>query len=238
LNIIRLDKVDKIYKMGKVEVPALKGVSLSIKKGEYVSIMGPSGSGKSTLMHLVGCLDRPTNGMVLIEEKDISKLSDDALARIRREKIGFIFQQFNLITRLTALENVELPMWFGGLSKPRRVKRAKELLELVGLGDRMNHKPTELSGGERQRVAIARALGNDPQVLLADEPTGNLDTKAGKEIMALLNEQNKQGKTIITVTHDPEFGKLARRMISLKDGVIIKGPKKAVKKKHKRASKK
>ena len=237
MSVISLEHVDKIYRMGEVEVPALRDISLSIKKAEYVSIMGPSGSGKSTLMHLVGCLDRPTNGRVLIEERDISKLSDDALARIRREKIGFIFQQFNLITRLTALENVELPMWFGGLSKPRRMKRAKELLELVGLGDRMNHKPTELSGGQMQRVAIARALGNDPHVLLADEPTGNLDTTAGKEVMGLLEDQHKQGKTIITVTHDPEFGKLAKRMISLKDGVIIKGPKKATKKKHKRARK-
>ncbi|MEE8403273.1 MAG: ABC transporter ATP-binding protein [Candidatus Hydrothermarchaeaceae archaeon] len=221
MDIIRLEDVEKIYIMGNVEVPALRGVSLAIKNGEYLSIMGPSGSGKSTLMNLIGALDRPTKGKVFIEEKDISKLSDNDLARIRRENIGFIFQQFNLIPRLTALENVELPMWYAGVSKVKRVKRAAELLRLVGLEDRMKHRPTELSGGQMQRVCIARALSNDPDIIMADEPTGNLDSKSGEEIMEILKDLNEQGKTIIKVTHEEDYAKMAQRTIYIRDGMIV-----------------
>ncbi len=221
MDVIRLEDVEKIYIMGNVEVPALRGVSLAIKNGEYVSIMGPSGSGKSTLMNLIGALDRPTKGKVFIEEKDISKLSDNDLARIRRENIGFIFQQFNLIPRLTALENVELPMWYSGVSKVQRVKKAAELLRLVGLEDRIKHHPTELSGGEMQRVCIARALSNDPDIIMADEPTGNLDSKSGADIMEILKDLNEQGKTIIMVTHEEEFARIAERTIYIRDGKIV-----------------
>ncbi len=206
--------------MDQVEVPALRGITLSIAKDEFVSMMGPSGSGKSTLLNLIGCLDRPTRGKVFIDRKDISKLNDNSLAEIRRKKIGFVFQQFNLIPRLSALENVALPMWFAGMDKNRRVKRAATLLERVGLHERIRHKPTELSGGERQRVSIARALANDPELILADEPTGNLDSKSGNEILELLESLNNDGKTIIMVTHDPDYGRRAQRMIKLKDGLI------------------
>lgn len=221
MNVVRLEDVDKTHIMGKVKVPALRGVSLVIKNGEYLSIMGPSGSGKSTLMNLIGALDRPTRGKVFIEEKDISKLSDNDLARLRRENIGFIFQQFNLIPRLTALENVELPMWYAGVSKTQRVKKAAELLKLVGLEDRVKHHPTELSGGQMQRVCIARALSNDPDIVMADEPTGNLDSKSGEEIMRILKDLNKQGKTIIKVTHEEEYAKMAERIIYIRDGKIV-----------------
>jgi putative ABC transport system ATP-binding protein len=219
-ELIRLVDIQKIYVMDRVEVPALRGITLSIAKGEFVSMMGPSSSGKSTLMNLIGCLDRPTRGKVFIDGKDVSKLNDNSLAEIRREKIGFVFQQFNLIPRLTALENVTLPMWFAGTEKNRRVKRATTLLERVGLQERIRHKPTELSGGERQRVSIARALANDPELILADEPTGNLDSKTGNEILELLESLNNDGKTIIMVTHDPDYGRRAQRMIKLKDGLI------------------
>ena len=218
--VIKLENVVKIYRLGKVEVPALRGVSLDIPRGEYVSIMGPSGSGKSTLMHLIGALDRPTSGRVYIDGVDIGRLSDDQLALLRRKKVGFVFQQFNLINKLTALENVALPMWFAGVSRSRRLRRAKELLELVGLGDRLHHKPAELSGGERQRVAIARALANDPEIILADEPTGNLDTASGMVVIELLEELNRLGKTLVIVTHDPEFGRRARMRVKLKDGMV------------------
>jgi putative ABC transport system ATP-binding protein len=219
-EIVRLEKVVKTYFLDHVEVPALRGVDLLVERGEFISIMGPSGSGKSTLMHLIGCLDRPTSGKVLIEGVDVSKLSDDGLAEIRRKKIGFVFQQFNLIPRLTARENVELPMWFAGLSKADRLRRANQLLERVGIAHRAEHKPAELSGGESQRVAIARALANDPEIILADEPTGNLDTKSGEEIIGLLKELSERGKTVILVTHDPVFGMRAERTISIRDGVI------------------
>jgi putative ABC transport system ATP-binding protein len=219
-ELVRLVDVQKIYVMDQVEVPALQGITLSIAKGEFVSMMGPSGSGKSTLMNLIGCLDRPTRGKVFIDRKDVSKLNDNSLAEIRREKIGFVFQQFNLIPRLSALENVTLPMWFAGMDKNRRVKRAATLLERVGLQERITHKPTELSGGERQRVSIARALANDPELILADEPTGNLDSKSGNEILELLESLNNDGKTIIMVTHDQDYGRRAQRMIKLKDGLI------------------
>ncbi len=219
-KIVKLEGVVKTYFLDHIEVPALRGIDLAIEKGEFLSIMGPSGSGKSTLMHLIGCLDRPTFGKVSIDGNDISKMSDDRLAEIRREKIGFIFQQFNLIPRLNARENVALPMWFAGTSKIRRLKRANELLEIMGIANRANHKPSELSGGESQRVAIARALANDPEIILADEPTGNLDTKTGEEVFELLKGLTVQGKTVIMVTHDPEFGEKAGRIIHIKDGII------------------
>jgi putative ABC transport system ATP-binding protein len=221
VSLLKLEDVCKTYHMGKVSVPVLKNINLEIKKGEYVSIMGPSGSGKSTMMNLIGALDRPTEGRVLLNENDISKLSDDRLATIRQKMVGFVFQQFNLIPRLTTLENVELPMWFAGLPKRQRMKRARDLLVQVGLGDRLTHKSTELSGGQMQRVAIARALANKPEIILADEPTGNLDSKSGEEIAKLLNNLDQEGKTIIIVTHDREMAKMARRTISLKDGEIV-----------------
>ncbi|WP_456474842.1 ABC transporter ATP-binding protein [Candidatus Pyrohabitans sp.] len=220
--IIKLENVVKIYRLGKVEVPALRGITLGIPRGEYASIMGPSGSGKSTLMNLIGALDRPTSGKVYIDGVDIAKLNDDQLALLRRKKVGFVFQQFNLINKLSALENVALPMWFAGMSRRKRMQRAAELLELVGLGKRLHHKPAELSGGERQRVAIARALANDPEIILADEPTGNLDSASGAAVIQLLEELNKQGKTLVLVTHDVEFGRRARMKVQLKDGVIVK----------------
>ncbi len=221
MNVIRLEDVDKTYIMGKVEVHALRGVNLSIEKGEYVAIMGPSGSGKSTLMNQVGALDRPTKGKVFIEEHDISKMSDNELAKIRRENIGFIFQQFNLISRLTAIENVELPMWYAGIPKIKRLRRAAELLKLVGLGDRMKHRPTELSGGQMQRVCIARALANNPDIIMADEPTGNLDSKSSEDIMDILKKLNKEGRTIVMVTHEDEYAKRAKRTIVIRDGKIV-----------------
>lgn len=221
MDVIRLEDVEKTYIMGKVKVFALRGITLTIEKGEYVSIMGQSGSGKSTLMNLIGALDRPTKGRVFIEERDISKLSDNALAKIRRENIGFIFQQFNLIARLTALENVELPMWYAGIPKAKRVKRAAELLQLVGLGGRLKHRPTEISGGEMQRVCIARALSNDPDIIMADEPTGNLDSKSGGDIMDILKGLHEQGKTIIMVTHAEEFAMTAERTIYIRDGKMV-----------------
>jgi putative ABC transport system ATP-binding protein len=221
MDVIRLEDVEKTYTMGKVKVHALRGVNLSIEKGEYVAIMGPSGSGKSTLMNQVGALDRPTNGRVFIEEHDISKMSDNELAKIRRENIGFIFQQFNLISRLTAIENVELPMWYAGLPKIKRLRRAAELLKLVGLGDRMRHRPTELSGGQMQRVCIARALANNPDIIMADEPTGNLDSKSSADIMDILEKLNKEGRTIIMVTHEEEYAERAKRTIIIRDGKIV-----------------
>lgn len=220
-ELVDLINVTKIYTMDHVEVPALRGVSLTILRGEFVSIMGPSGSGKSTLMNIIGCLDKPTRGRVILDGKDVTKLGDNALAEYRRKKIGFVFQQFNLIPRLTALENVALPMWFAGVEKKRRLLRAARLLRQVGLGERTGHKPTELSGGERQRVAIARALANDPELILADEPTGNLDSKSGDAVLDLLDELNRHGKTVVIVTHDLSYGRRAERMIKLRDGRIV-----------------
>ena len=221
MDVIRLEDVEKTYIMGKVKVHALLGVNLAIKKGEYVAIMGPSGSGKSTLMNQVGALDRPTKGKVFIEEHDISKMSDNELAKLRRENIGFIFQQFNLISRLTAIENVELPMWYAGTPKIKRVRRAAELLKLVGLGDRMKHRPAELSGGQMQRVCIARALANNPDIIMADEPTGNLDSKSSEDIMEILEKLNNEGRTIVMVTHEDEYAKRAGRTIVIRDGKIV-----------------
>lgn len=219
--IVRLENVGKIYTMDKVQVPALRGISFEIYKREFISVMGPSGSGKSTVMNLIGCLDRPTSGAVYIDGKNVSRLSENKLAEMRRKKVGFIFQQFNLIPRLNALENVELPMWFAGVTREKRSRQATELLGAVGLEHRLKHRPTELSGGERQRVAVARALANSPEIILADEPTGNLDSKSGEEIIALLQRLNEEeGKTVVIVTHELEFGRKAQRMIMLRDGLI------------------
>lgn len=221
--IIKLENVWKIYQMGTVKVEALRGIDLAVKKGEFVSIMGPSGSGKSTAVNMVGCLDIPSKGKIFLEGKDISHLSESDLAQIRGRKIGFIFQQFNLINTLSALENVTLPMIFQNTTKEHRIARAKKLLDLVELGERINHKPTELSGGQQQRVAIARALANDPEVVLADEPTGNLDTKTGTTVMDFLKRLHKEKKkTIIMVTHDDYVAKHADRIEYLKDGMIEK----------------
>ena len=222
-TIIELRNVWKIYQMGKVDVNALRGMNFSVKKREFVSIMGPSGSGKSTAVNMVGCLDIPTKGDVYLDGKNIAHLPESTLAQIRGRKIGFIFQTFNLIQTLSAKENIILPMIFQGIPADKREKRAEKLLRLVQLEDRMNHKPSELSGGERQRVAIARSLANDPDVILADEPTGNLDSKTGQVIMKFLKDLNKkEGKTIIMVTHDANLAKYADRIAHLRDGVIIK----------------
>jgi len=220
--MIELKNVWKVYTMGKVEVPALRGVSLRIKQKDYVSIMGPSGSGKSTLMHMIGLLDTPTKGTVLFENKDVTKMKESKLASLRGKKIGFIFQTFNLIQTMNAVQNVELPMIFQGVPAQKRRKRAIELLEQVGLGHRVDHKPTEMSGGERQRVAIARALANDPELILADEPTGNLDSKSGEQIINILSDLNKAGKTVLIVTHDPNVTKKSRKVIKIKDGRLLK----------------
>jgi putative ABC transport system ATP-binding protein len=223
-NVIELQNLGKEYDLGPVKLQVLKGINLKIKKSEVVAIMGPSGSGKSTILHMLGILDRPSKGKVIIDGVDVSKLDDDELAKIRREKIGFIFQFFYLIPSLTALKNVELPMTFLRGSVKDKEKKAKELLKMVGLEGRMTHRPSQLSGGESQRVAIARALANDPQIILADEPTGNLDSKSGKEIMEILQKLNKERKvTLIIVTHDSSIAKHAQRIISLKDGMIVKG---------------
>jgi len=227
MNVIELKEVWKTYQMGAVEVHALRGLNLNIKKGEFVAIQGPSGSGKSTCMFLVGCLDLPSKGHVFLDGHDITRLSESSLAQIRGRKIGFVFQRFNLLPTLTAIENVQIPMIFQGTDKDKRDRVATELLEKVGLGERMDHKPTELSGGEMQRVAIARALANDPEVILADEPTGNLDSKTGKEVMKLLEDLNKkEGRTIVMVTHDKNIAAKAERQIFLKDGQIVKGGRK------------
>ena len=222
-TIIELQDVWKIYQMGKVDVNALRGMNFKVKRKEFVSIMGPSGSGKSTAVNMVGCLDIPTKGDVYLDGKNIAHLPESKLAQIRGRKIGFIFQTFNLIQTLSAKENIILPMIFQGIPADKREKRAEKLLRLVQLEDRMNHRPSELSGGEQQRVAIARSLANDPDVILADEPTGNLDSKTGRIVMNFLKDLNKkEGKTIVMVTHDAELAKHADRIAYLKDGVIIK----------------
>lgn len=224
--IIKLENVWKIYEMGDVKVNALQGINLEIKRGEFVAIEGPSGSGKSTAMNMIGCLDIPTKGRIFLDGKDISHLTESNLAQIRGKKIGFIFQQFNLLPTLSALENVMLPMMFQNVERSVRVEKAKKLLEMMGLGDRIYHKPTELSGGQQQRVAIARSLSNDPEVILADEPTGNLDTKTGLGVINFLADLNKKGKTIIMVTHDSNVAGKAHRIEFLRDGIIIKTKRK------------
>ena len=222
-TVIELKDVWKIYKMGKVEVPALRGLNLTVKEGEFLSIMGPSGSGKSTAMNMVGALDVPTRGHIFLDGRDIASLSESDLAQLRGRKIGFIFQQFNLIPTLSALENVALPMIFQNASRTKRLKRASELLQMVELGDRIHHKPSEMSGGQQQRVAIARSLVNDPDVILADEPTGNLDSATGNRVVDFLGELNRdQGKTIVMVTHDEGVARHAQRVEYLRDGKIIK----------------
>jgi len=220
--MLEIKKIKKIYQMGKVKVEALRGVSFYIDKGEFVAIMGPSGSGKSTLMHIIGCLDQPTEGSFIIGGKDVSKLNDDRLAEIRNKRIGFVFQQFNLLSRTSILHNVEIPLIYAGLKTKQRRELAKQALESVGLGDRVKHKPNEISGGEKQRAAIARALVNDPLIILADEPTGNLDTKTGEEIMKIFYKLHQQGHTLIMVTHEAEVARHARRIIHLRDGLIEK----------------
>jgi len=212
----------KTYVMGDEEIHALKGVSIAIESGEYVAIMGPSGSGKSTLMNLIGCLDTPSKGTYLLNDKEVSQMNDNELARIRNEEIGFVFQTFNLLPRATALHNVELPLVYAGISKKDRLERAKAALTRVELTQRMNHRPNELSGGQRQRVAIARALVNNPSILLADEPTGNLDSKTGVEIMALFARLHEAGNTIIVVTHEADIAAYAHRVISIRDGQVEK----------------
>ena len=221
MNMIEMKNLTKTYEMGTQVVHALRGVDLTIKEGEFVAIMGPSGSGKSTLMNMIGCLDFPSGGTYKLDGIDVSDMSPDDRSRIRNKRIGFVFQQFNLLPRTTALKQVALPLMYGGHSRSERSKRAKEALELVGLGDRMNHKPDELSGGQQQRVAIARALSNDPAIILADEPTGALDTQTGEEILGIFKKlHEEQGITIIMITHDPEIAEHAKRSIWIRDGLI------------------
>lgn len=218
--MIKINNLTKVYQNGKIQVKALKGVTFEVKKGEMVAIMGPSGSGKSTLMHLLGCLDHPTSGKYFLDGNDVSDLKDDQLAEIRNNYIGFVFQQFNLLSRTSILHNVEVPLIYAGVKKNKRQKIAKEMLEKVGLGHRLKHFPNEISGGQKQRVAIARALVNNPSLLLADEPTGNLDTKTEEEIMGLFHDLHDQGHTIILVTHEESIAKHAQRIIYLVDGEI------------------
>lgn len=219
-NVIHIRNIVRNFQMGQEIVYVLKGIDLDIERGEYVAIMGPSGSGKSTLMNLLGCLDTPTSGKYVLNGADVSQMSDDQLAEIRNKEIGFVFQTFNLLPRTTAIENVALPMIYAGASKSDRTERAKEVLTSVGLGDRMEHRPNELSGGQRQRVAVGRALVNKPSIILADEPTGNLDSKTSLEIMQLFDEIHQAGNTVIVVTHEEDVAKRARRVIRLRDGVI------------------
>ncbi len=218
--VIKIENMTKVYYMGKTEVHALRGISFSIESGGYWAIMGPSGSGKSTLLNQLGCLDRPTSGRYWLESQDVSELNDDDLSDVRLRKIGFIFQSFNLVQQLTVRENIEMPLYYLGYSPDESLEKASNLAQQVGLGDRLNHRPMELSGGQQQRVAIARALVNDPAILLADEPTGNLDSKTGEQIMELLGELNRDGKTIIMVTHEPYIAEHARHQLHVLDGLI------------------
>jgi len=221
-EVIRLREISKVYDTGENSVHALRGVTLSIAKGEYVAIMGPSGSGKSTLMHIVGCLDTPTGGEYVLAGERVSEMTSWSLARVRNKHIGFVFQTFNLLPRASILRNVELPMMYGGISRSKRRQRATDMLTRLGLGDRVKNLPSQLSGGQRQRVAIARALVNDPSIVLADEPTGNLDTKTGEEILAIFDELNKQGHTVILVTHDHAVARHTQRVITLVDGQVVR----------------
>jgi putative ABC transport system ATP-binding protein len=225
--VITLEGVTKVYRTGEVEVAALKGISLHIPEGEFVAIMGPSGSGKSTLMNLIGCLDQPSSGRYILDGYDVSALSDDQLAWIRNRKIGFVFQSYNLIPRASAVHNVEMPLIYAGDNLQRR-ERAMAALESVGLLPRAGHLPNELSGGQQQRVAVARALVTDPAILLADEPTGNLDSESSREIMKLLRDLNQQGRTIVLITHEPDIAAFAQRVVRLRDGVIVSDERPAV----------
>ena len=221
MEIIKLTKLSKNYQMGNTKVEALKNVDLSINNGEFVAVMGPSGSGKSTLMNLLGCLDKPSDGEYILDDKLINKMSSNKLAEIRNKKIGFVFQNFNLLSRTSAMENVQIPLIYSGSAPKQREKKAKEKLDLVGLTDRIHHKPNQLSGGQQQRVAIARALVNEPVVILADEPTGALDSKTGEEILTIFQQLNDSGITIILVTHEKDIASFAKRIITFKDGAII-----------------
>jgi putative ABC transport system ATP-binding protein len=218
--LIDIRDITKVYDMGEERVHALDGVTVGVERGEYAAIMGPSGSGKSTLMNLIGCLDTPTSGSYVLNGREVARMTDDELAQIRNQEIGFVFQTFNLLPRTTALQQVELPLVYSGVPKKERRERAVRSLEAVGLGDRMGHHPNELSGGQRQRVAVARALINDPSILLADEPTGNLDSQTGAEIMALFDELNSRGNTIVLVTHEEDVAAHARRIVRLRDGKV------------------
>jgi putative ABC transport system ATP-binding protein len=220
-TIVKVENLDKTYKMGQLSVPALCGVSFDIGEGDFTAIMGPSGCGKSTLMNLIGCLDRPTSGSVSIDGHEISTLSDDELAVIRNKKIGFVFQRFNLLPRMSAIENIELPLLYAHAPEKGRREKALQSLSIVGLRDRAAHKPSELSGGQIQKVAVARALVNDPALILADEPTGNLDSKSGEELMSIFTKLNSMGVTIIMVTHDRDIAQFSRRIIHLKDGQVV-----------------
>jgi putative ABC transport system ATP-binding protein len=219
--MIELSDISKTYRMGAVDITVLSSISMSVRRGELIAIMGPSGSGKSTLMNIIGCLDRPTSGMYRFEDREISGMKDDELASIRNVKIGFVFQTFNLLPRFSAIKNVEVPLVYSGVPARQRKERAMPLLQQVGLTDRMYHKPTELSGGQQQRVAIARALVNHPPLLLADEPTGNLDSRSGADILSILTGLNSQGVTIMIVTHDKDIAARCKRIINLKDGQVI-----------------
>jgi len=219
--ILQTRNVSKVYYLEGQEVQALNNISIEIKKGEFISIIGPSGSGKSTLMHIIGLLDVPTSGMVILEGKDVTKYSEKELAYLRNKYIGFVFQQFNLLSRISAMENVELPMVYGGIPAKEREKKARQMLELMGLGDRLFHHPNQLSGGQQQRVAIARSLVMDPSIILADEPTGNLDSKTGKDILKLLADLNRRGHTVVLVTHDPTVAAQAKRQIKIQDGEVV-----------------
>ncbi len=218
--LIHLEEISKTYKLGKVEIPAVRSVSIDLNKNEYIALMGPSGSGKSTLMNIIGCLDTPTGGKYILNGQDVGVMMDDQLAGIRNNEIGFIFQTFNLLPRLSALENVALPLVYAGISKSERLERASDMLAAVGLEDRMKHKPNELSGGQRQRVAVARALINYPSLILADEPTGNLDSTTSGEIMELFTEIHANGNTVLLVTHEEEIALHAHRIVRLKDGLV------------------
>jgi len=224
-TIIRMSNIRRVYDTGKVKVEALKGIDLDVFPGEFVAIVGPSGSGKSTLMNLIGCLDTPSDGVYEIGGDNVAGVTRDQLAEIRNRRVGFVFQSFNLLPHLTALENVELPMLFGGVPPKVRRARAAEMLEKVGLGDRVDHKPTELSGGQMQRVAIARALAMNPDILLADEPTGNLDTSSGTDIMSIFNELWQSGRTLVIITHDPALARRASRIVEIRDGRITSDTK-------------
>jgi putative ABC transport system ATP-binding protein len=219
-SVVRLEDVYKTYQLGRQQVQALRGVTISFERGSYWAIMGPSGSGKSTMLNLLGCLDRPSTGSYLLEGQDVSKLDDDSLSEYRLRHLGFIFQSFNLIPQLTVRENIELPLFYLGWDSEESTERARELAARVGLGDRLDHRPMELSGGQQQRVAVARALANDPAILLADEPTGNLDTATGKQIMQILTALNEQGKTIVLVTHEPDIAAYTQHRLHMRDGVI------------------